>query len=131
MSWVSSPSSSISSGHKHHHNHRLFCTYFLHPFTFYLQVPIVGGRVENPRHAAIICNQSMRSPIIWGRLWPVIQSQPSAACTTRTLGIQDSCILPRWMYTGRAFVDIVLHIELLIRKYPLWICQVLVARGSW
>ena len=37
--------------------------------------------------------------IIWRRLWPVIQSQPSAACTTRALGIPDSCILPRGRIT--------------------------------
>ena len=76
LSCVSSPSRRTSSGHKHHHNHRLFCTYFLHPFTFYLQVP---------RHAAM------------------------------HITLREDCRVR--MYTGgRAFVDIVLHIELLIRN---------------
>ena len=60
MSGVPSPS---SNDYKHHQNHRLFCTYFLHPFAFYTfnyTMLTIGGRVDNPRHATIIYNQSMR-----------------------------------------------------------------------
>ena len=91
MSWVPSPSSSDC---KHHQNHRLFCTYFLHPFAFYtFNWLLVGGwTTQDMLQSSTINPCEFWILIIWRRLWPVIQSQPSVACTTHAFGIPNGCI---------------------------------------
>ena len=129
--------------HTHTHIIKIIAYFCILPSTSfnYTNYTDYWWRVDNPRHATMHAMYARFWILIIGRrLWPVIQSQPSAACTTHAFGIPDSCRCPRGRISvygcmreeqRLSFVDIVLpcsaHPALnftLIRKYPLRICQI-------
>ena len=139
MSGIPSPRSSDT----HTHIIKIIAYFCILPSTSfnYTNYTDYWWRVDNPRHATMHAMYARFWILIIGRrLWPVIQSQPSAACTTHAFGIPDSCRCPRGRISvygcmreeqRLSFVDIVLpcsaHPALnftLIRKYPLRICQI-------